>query len=124
MSSPSPSGGSLGNSLSSSGLPEDLYRNSKFIYDEILRSSRGMTQGLGILEFLVYKRKKYLGILKFIFGILEFIFGILDLSLRILEFIFGILEFYLEILDLVLGILDLSLRILEFLRINSQNNFL
>ena len=44
-----------------------------------------MTQGLGILEFLVYKRKKHLGIL---------------------EFILGILEFYLEILDLVLGILD------------------
>ncbi len=64
--------------------------------DEILGSSRGMTQGLEILEFLVYKRKKYL--------------GILDLSLRILEF-------YLEILDLVL-------EILEFLGINSQNNFL
>ena len=44
-----------------------------------------MTQGLGILEFLVYKRKKPL--------------GILDLSLRILEF-------YLEILELVLGILE------------------
>ena len=65
--------------------------------DEILGSSRGITQGLGILEFLVYKRKKPL--------------GILDLPLRILEF-------YLEILDLVLGILDLSLRILEFLGIN------
>ena len=84
--------------MSSSGLT----RGSLFC-DEIPRSSRGMTQGLGILEFLVYKRKKYL--------------GILDLSLRILEF-------YLEILELVLGILDLSLRILEFLRINSQNNFL
>ena len=59
--------------------------------DEIPRSSRGMTQGLEILEFLVYKRKKYL--------------GILDLSL-------GILEFYIGILEFILGILDLSLRIL------------
>ena len=55
-----------------------------------------MTQGLGILEFLVYKRKKHLEVLDLVLGILEFI----------------------------LGILDLSLRILEFLRINSQNNFL
>ena len=58
-----------------------------------------MTQGLGILEFLVYKRKKPL--------------GILDLSL-------GILEFYLEILVLVLGILDLVLGILEFILRNSR----
>ena len=39
-----------------------------------------MTQGLGILEFLVYKHKKHLGILEFLvykhkkhLGILEFI---------------------------------------------------
>ena len=74
MSSPSLTGGSL-------------------FCDEIIGLSLEMTQCLGILEFLVYKRKKHL-------GILEFIFGILDLSLRILEFILGILEFYLEILDL------------------------
>ena len=80
--------------MSSSGLT----RGSLFC-DEIPRSSRGMTQGLGILEFLVYKRKKPL--------------GILDLSL-------GILEFYLEILVLVLGILDLVLGILEFILRNSR----
>ena len=34
---------------------------------------RGMTQDLGILEFLVYKRKKYLGILDLYLGILEFL---------------------------------------------------
>ena len=40
--------------MSSLSLTEDLYRNSKFIFNEILGSSLGMTQGLeihGILEF-------------------------------------------------------------------------
>ena len=45
-----------------------------------------MIQSFGILEFLVYKRKKYL-------GILEFYIEILDLVLGILEFILGILKF-------------------------------
>ena len=61
--------------MSSSGLT----RGSLFC-DEIIGLSLEMTQGLEILEFLVYKCKKYL-------GILEFIFGILDLSLGILEFL-------------------------------------
>ena len=37
--------------MSSSGLTRGSLWNSKFIYNEIPRSSRGMTQGLGILEF-------------------------------------------------------------------------
>ena len=66
----------------------------------------GMTQGLGILEFLVYKRKKHL--------------EVLDLVLGILEFILGILEFYIEILDLVLEILEFILGILKFILRNSR----
>ena len=78
-----------------SRIPRDCFAslamtagNFKFICDEILSSSprmtenasRGMTQGLGILEFLVYKCKKHL-------VILDLPLGILDLSLRILEFL-------------------------------------
>ena len=63
--------------MSSSGLT----RGSLFC-DEIPRSSRGMTQGLGILEFLVYKRKKHLEVLDLVLGILEFILGILKFILR------------------------------------------
>ena len=58
MSSPSLTGGSLYGilefpaSLRASKATEAISSNSKFICDEIPRSSRGMTQGLGILEFL------------------------------------------------------------------------
>ena len=56
-------------------------------------ASWGMAQGLEILEFLVYKRKKHLGILEFILGILEFILGILEFYLGILDLVLEILEF-------------------------------
>ena len=59
--------------MSSSGLT-----GGSLFCDEIPRRGRGMTQGLGILEFLVYKRKKYLEVLDLVLGILEFIFGILE----------------------------------------------
>ena len=53
MSSPSPFGGSLYRILE---FLNDINAKplgiQKFICDEILGSSRGMTQGLGILEFL------------------------------------------------------------------------
>ena len=55
--------------------------NSRILCDEILGSSRGMTEGLGILDFR--------GAGVFALGILEF----LESSLGILEFILGILEF-------------------------------
>ena len=67
-----------------------MLENSKFICDEIPRSSRGMTQGLGILEFLgnfrIYLKNSR--ILDFSLGILEFILGILDFALGILEFLY------------------------------------
>ena len=61
--------------MSSSGLTRGSLWNSKFIYNEIPRSSRGMTQGLVILEFpkirhcgnfvIASKAKQSLGILDF-----------------------------------------------------------
>ena len=70
MSSPSPFGGSLYRILE---FLNDINAKplgiQKFICDEIIGSSRGMTQGLGILEFLgnfrIYSRNS-----KFMLGIL------------------------------------------------------
>ena len=55
-------------------LPRNDAGNSKFICDEIPRSSRGMTQGLGNSRIFVIasEAKQSLGILDLVLGILEF----------------------------------------------------